>query len=279
MKVAIIGGTGKMGRWFTKFFLDEGMQVIVSGRSKEKLLKIRDELGAEIADNVNAVKSAERVLISVPIENFEDVVREIHPHIRPDQVVIDICSVKEFPVKVMHEYIKTGTTLGTHPMFGPDAENIQDQNFILTPTITKERKFAEDFKTWLEKRQVNVSIMSPRKHDELMSVVLGLPHFIGIVVSDTLTDCVDLLETKRAAGTSYKLLLSLAERVVSQEPEFCASLQMNLPRVESVEGVFCEKTREWLKAIKRKDKSTFADKMRVVKAKLERMDARRLAQV
>jgi len=279
MKVAIIGGTGKMGRWFTKFFLDEGMQVIVSGRSKEKLLRIRDELGVEIADNVNAVKSVERVLISVPIENFEDVVREIHPHIRPDQVVMDICSVKEFPVKVMHEYIKTGTTLGTHPMFGPDEENIQNQNFILTPTINKERKFAEDFKTWLEERHVNVSIMSPRKHDELMSVVLGLPHFIGIVVSDTLIDCVDLLETKRAAGTSYKLLLSLAERVVSQEPEFCASLQMNLPRVESVEGVFCEKSREWLNAIKRKDKSTFADKMRVVKAKLERMDARRLTQV
>jgi prephenate dehydrogenase len=273
MKVAIIGGTGRMGRWFAKFFLDEGMQVIVSGRNKEKLLKIRDELGVEIADNVNAVKSAERVLISVPIENFEEVVREIYPHIRPDQVVMDICSVKEFPVKVMHEYIKTGTTLGTHPMFGPDAENIQNQNFILTPTNNKERRFAKDFKRWLEERQVNVSIISPRKHDELMSTVLGLPHFIGIVVSDTLANCVDLVETKRAAGTSYKLLLTLAERVVSQEPEFCASLQMNLPKVESVESFFCEKSREWLNAIKRKDKSTFADKMRVVKAKLENMDA------
>lgn len=278
MKVAIIGGTGKMGRWFTKFFLDEGMQVIVSGRSKEKLLKIKDELGVEIADNVNAVKSADRVLISVPIENFEDVVREIHSHIRPDQVVMDICSVKGFPVKVMHEYIKTGTTLGTHPMFGPHAENIQNQNFILTPTNNKERKFANDFKRWLEERQVNVSIMSPRKHDELMSAVLGLPHFIGIVVCDTLINCVDLVETKRVAGTSYKLLLTLAETVASQDPEFCASLQMNLPKVERVEGFFCEKSMEWLNAIRRKDKSAFADKMRVVKAKLGKMGGCRSAQ-
>lgn len=273
MKVAIIGGTGKMGRWFTKFFLDEGMQVIVSGRSKEKLLKIKGELGVEIADNVNAVKSADRVLISVPIENFEEVVREIHSHICPDQVVMDICSVKEFPVKVMHEYIKAGTTLGTHPMFGPRAENIQNQNFILTPTNNKERRFANDFKRWLEERQVNVSVMSPRKHDELMSAVLGLPHFIGIVVCDTLIDHVDLVETKRAAGTSYKLLLTLAETVASQDPEFCASLQRNLPKVESVEGFFCEKSMEWLNAIRRKDKSAFADKMRVVKAKLEKMGA------
>jgi len=271
MKVAIIGGTGKMGRWFAKFFLDEGMQVIVSGRSKEKLLKTKDELGVEIDDNVNAVKNADRVLISVPIENFKEVVKEIHSHIRPHQVVMDICSVKEFPVQVMHEYIKTGTTLGTHPMFGPGTESIQNQNFILTPTNDKERKFANDFKGWLEKKHVNVSIMSPRKHDELMSAVLGLPHFIGIVVYDTLTNCVDLAETRKAAGPSYKLLLALAETVVSQDPEFCASLQMNLPMAESVEGFFCEKSMEWLNEIRRKDKSAFADKMRVARAKLEKM--------
>ncbi len=61
MKVAIIGGTGKMGRWFTKFFLKEGDQVVVSGRNKEKLAKMKDEFGVEVGDNVNAVKSAERV--------------------------------------------------------------------------------------------------------------------------------------------------------------------------------------------------------------------------
>ena len=104
MKTAIIGA-GKMGRWFTKFFLEEGDSVIVSSRSKEKLLKIRDEFGVEIADNVNAVKKADRVLICVPIENFETVVKEIHSHVRPDQVVMDICSIKEKPVKIMHEYL------------------------------------------------------------------------------------------------------------------------------------------------------------------------------
>ncbi len=278
MKVAIIGGTGKMGRWFTKFFLEEGMQVIVSGRHKEKLLKIRGELGVEIADNVNAVKSANRILISVPIENFEQVVREIHSHIRPDQVVMDICSVKEFPVKVMHEYIKTGITLGTHPMFGPRTGNIQKQNFVLTPTNNKERKFANDFKEWLEEKQVNVSIMSPRKHDELMSAVLGLSHFVGIVVCDTLINCADFAETKGVAGTSYKLLLMLAETVASQDPKFCASLQMSLPKVENVEDLFCEKSMEWLNAIRRKDETVFADKMRVVKAKLGKMGAFRSAQ-
>ena len=272
MKVAIIGGTGKMGRWFTKFFLKEGDQVVVSGRNKEKLAKMKDEFGVEVGDNVNAVKSAERVLISVPIDNFEEVIKEIHSHVRPDQVIMDICSVKEFPVKVMHKYIKTGVTLGTHPLFGPNVESVQNQNFVLTPTNDEEERFANDFKKWLEERHVNVSVMSPKKHDELMSVVLGLPHFIGVVVCDTLLDYVNFAETKRAAGTSYKLLLALTETVVSQDPEFYASLQMHLPNVENIESLFCEKSKEWLKVVRRKDKSALTGMMRHLKAKLEKME-------
>jgi len=271
MKVAIIGA-GKMGRWFTRFFLEEGDSVIVSSRSEEKLLKLREEFGVEIASNVGAVKKADRVLICVPIENFEDVVKEIHSHVRPDQVVMDICSVKEMPVKIMHKYIKAGVTLGTHPVFGPGVKSIKDQNFILTPTARKEEVFAEDFKGWLEERGANVFIMSPRRHDELMSVVLGLPHFLGLVVCDTLLDYGNFLETKRVAGASYRMLLTLAEAVASEENRFYASLQMMLPEVEKIEGLFLEKSREWLDVVRRRDKLAFANKMELVKRRLRKVN-------
>jgi len=271
MKTAIIGA-GKMGQWFTRFFLEEGDSVTVSSRSKEKLLRIRDEFGVEIADNINAVKNADRVLICVPIENFEAVVKEIHSHVRPDQVVMDICSIKEEPVKIMHKYIKTGTTLGTHPVFGPGVKSIEKQNFVLTPVGNKEKQFAEDFKSWLEQRQANVFIMSPRKHDKLMSVVLGLPHFLGLVVCDTLLNYPDFIETKRVAGASYKMLLTLAEAVASEETEFYTSLQMNLPEIEKIEGLFLKKSEEWLSIVRRKDRSAFASKMELVKRKLRKVN-------
>jgi len=271
MRTAIIGA-GKMGRWFTRFFLEEGDSVIVSSRGKEKLLKIRDEFGVEIADNINAVKNADRVLICVPIENFEAVVKEIHSHVRPDQVVMDICSIKEEPVKIMHKYIKTGTTLGTHPVFGPGVKSIEKQNFVLTPVSDQEKQFAENFKSWLEQRQANVFIMSPRKHDKLMSVVLGLPHFLGLVVCDTLLNYPDFIETKRVAGASYKMLLTLAEAVASEETEFYTSLQMNLPEIEKIEGLFLKKSEEWLSIVRRKDRSAFASKMELVKRKLRKVN-------
>lgn len=271
MKTTIIGA-GKMGRWFTRFFLEAGDSVIVSSRSKDKLLKIRDDFGVEIADNVNAVKKADRILICVPIENFEAVVKEIHSHIRQNQVVMDICSIKEEPVKIMHEYIKTGITLGTHPVFGPGVKDIENQNFVLTPVTDEEKRFAKEFKSWLEKKRVNVFIMSPKKHDELMSVVLGFPHFLGLVVCDTLLNSPNFLETKKVAGASYKMLLTLAEAVASEETEFYASLQMKLPEIAKIEGLFLEKSAEWFGIVRRKDRSAFVDRMNLVKKKLREVN-------
>jgi prephenate dehydrogenase len=271
MKTSIIGA-GKMGRWFTKFFLEEGDSVIVSDRSKEKLSKIREELQVETADNINAVKNANRILICVPIENFEDLIKEIHVHIRPDHAVMDICSIKDTPIKIMHKYIKTGITLGTHPMFGPGAKSIKDQNFILTPTNNREKMLAENFRNWLEKRGAKVFIMSPRKHDKLMSVVLGLPHFLGLVVCDTLLNYNSFLETRKISGVSYKMLLTLAEAVASEEAEFYASLQVNLPEIDKVEGLFLEKAEEWMNIVKRKDRLAFVNKVKLVKNKLAKIN-------
>jgi hypothetical protein len=39
-------------------------------------------------------------------DNFEEVVKEIAPHIEKEQKVIDITSVKEEPVRIMHKYLK-----------------------------------------------------------------------------------------------------------------------------------------------------------------------------
>lgn len=134
MKVAIIGGSGKMGRWFASFLLKDGKEVIITGRNKRKLLEAKQQLGVEVASNVEAVKSADAVLISVPIDNFEEVVKQVSPYTRPEQVIIDITSIKVFPVETMHKHIKTGLVLGTHPVFGPGARSIANQNFVLTPT-------------------------------------------------------------------------------------------------------------------------------------------------
>ena len=267
MRIAIIGA-GKMGVWFAKFFLEEGYSVVVADRSKEKLSKLKSEIAVETADFVEAVQNADRVLICVSISAFEAVIKTISPSIREDQVVMDICSIKDFPVKVMHKHIKTGLVLGTHPVFGPGSKGVKHKAFILTPTNAEEREFAESFKKWLETKKARVFVMPPKKHDELMSVVLGFPHFLGLVACETLLEQADYPETKNVAGTTYRMLLTLAEVTALENPELFASLQLSLPELEKIESSFIEKAHEWLNLIKQKDSAAITSKMEQLKEKL-----------
>jgi len=273
MRIAVIGA-GRMGKWFAKFFLEQGLSVVVSDKDWEKLQKLREELNVEIADIVKAVKSADRIIVCVPIDNFEDVIREISIHIKPGQEVMDICSVKENPVNIMHRYISNTVTLGTHPMFGPGAKSIRGQNFILTPTNTKEQTLAKDFGKWLENKGANVFFMTPKEHDKIMSIVIGLPYFLCHVVCDTLLSSGEFKKAKEVSGVSYRLLLNLTEAVVSEETELSVSVQMSLPNLDDLGELLSKKIGEWLDIVRRKNKTELVEKITMLKGELAKVDPR-----
>ncbi|HUU86975.1 MAG TPA: prephenate dehydrogenase/arogenate dehydrogenase family protein [Candidatus Glassbacteria bacterium] len=272
MRVAIIGA-GKMGVWFAQFFRGEGYSVVIASRNKKKLARIGKELDFEIASFEQAIKKADKILICVSLDAFEKVAKTISPEIKKGQIIIDICSIKEYPVDVMHKYFGKNLTLGMHPVFGPGSTSLKNKTIILTPTNSKETKFAESFKKWLEQKDVHVFIMAPKKHDRLMSVVLGFPHFIGLVACDVLLDQKNYSETKNVAGTTFRMLFTLAEVAALETPELFNSLQSNLPEIAELENMFIEKASEWLELIKKKDSIAITAKMKQLKSKLKRKNA------
>jgi prephenate dehydrogenase len=272
LKVAIIGA-GKMGRWFARFFKDEGYSVVVSSRTRIKAEALRDEFGVElVATNIEAVEGADWILLCVSLDGLEPALKEVGSQIKAGQVVMDISSIKEIPVNLLHKYVKNGVTLGSHPVFGPGAKSLEGQNFVLTPVNHEEKRFAEEFKNWLEARDARVAVMEPRRHDELMSLVLGFPHFVGLVAGDVLLDNQNFVAAKQVGGATYKLLLTLVGAVAAEEPMFYSNLHMSLPEVEKIEGLFLEKVEEWLKLVKNKDCSGFRGKMEQVQKRLRELD-------
>ncbi len=259
-----------MGRWFANFLLKDGKEVIIIGRNEKKLLEVKRQLDVEVATNMEAVRSADVIIISVPIDTFEEVVEQIHPYIQPKQAVIDITSIKVFPVETMHKHIKTGLVLGTHPVFGPGVRGITNQNFVLTPTNDNERALAQKIREYLEVKGAKVTLMTPHEHDEMMAVVLGLAHFIAIVSADTLANFDKLTLFRTVGGSTYKVLLTLVESVISEDPELYASLQMSLPNVTEIEGLFQRSSKTWADLVKNKDRQGFVKRMTALKNRLEK---------
>ena len=268
MKIAVIGGSGNMGRWFARFALKEGHQVTITGRNKAKLREAGKQLTVEATtDNIEAVRRSQVIMISVPIDNFEAVVEQIGPHTSSEQLIIDITSVKVLPMAAIHRHIKSRKVLGMHPMFGPGARDIANRSFMLTPTNEEEQTIAERAREYLEKREAKVTLVSPEEHDEIMTVVLGLSHFIAIVAGDTILRFNRLRQVGNASGITFKLLSTLTESVISEDPELYASLQMCLPNLAEAEKEFQEKAKAWADLVAKKDRDGFARKMKTLKAR------------
>lgn len=269
-KVAIIGGTGKMGRWFADFLANDGTDVVVAGRNAEKL-KLINRPGIETTtDLAAAVKQSDALVVSVPIDSFEAVVKQLRPYVKTGQIVIDVTSVKTMPVEAMHRYLPQCSVLGAHPVFGPGAKGMRNQNVVLTPTDEKETALAEKVRNFLETRGARVSIMTPEAHDEMIAVILGLAHFIAIVSADALLGFDKLKDMSAIAGPTYKVLLTLAESVLTEDPELYGSIQMNLPRMAEVEERFLKSSHTWADIVKNKDKQAFVQRMNGLKEMMSR---------
>lgn len=272
MRVAVIGA-GKMGVWFANYFLAKNYDVVLAERKKQKLEDLKDLMVDFTTNFQEAVADADQIYLCVSIGAIEEVVKIIAPVLHAGQVVMDIASVKAEPVRIMHQYIKDATILGTHPVFGPGSDGVKHKAYILTPTNPEEQKFAEEFKRWLEEDSAKVFIMAPEKHDELMSIVLGLPHFLGLAACETLIEQKTFSETKKVAGTTYRMLFTLAEATALETPDLFANLQTSLPDLEKIEDQFMSKAEEWLRLIKNKDSNVIVGRMENLRKRLKEIDS------
>ena len=272
MRIAVIGA-GKMGVWFAKFFLSKDYDVVLADRNKQKLENLKDLLVDLTTNFQEAATDADQIYLCVSINAIEEVVKTISPVLHEGQVVMDICSIKDAPVKTMHQYIKNANVLGTHPVFGPGSNGVKHKAYVFTPTNSKENELAEHYKQWLEQEGAHVFIMTPKKHDELMSVVLGLPHFLGLVACETLLEQKNLPETKKVAGTTYRMLFTLAEATALETPDLYAALQTSLPELGNIEDTFMAKAQELLTLIKNKDTKAIVERMEQLKKKLKETDS------
>jgi len=73
-------------------------------------------------------------------------------------------------------------------------------------------------------------------------------------------------------GSTYKVLLTLAGSVISEEPELYASLQMSFPDMAVIEKLFQEKAKTWTDLVKNKDRLEFVNRMNILKNRLEKGD-------
>ncbi|MBA3745497.1 pyrroline-5-carboxylate reductase [Sporichthya sp.] len=93
-RVALLGG-GKMGEALLAGMLRAGRtaaDVVVTERHAERAAELRDRYGVSTADAVEAVKTADVILLAIKPQDMASLLGEIGDVVRPDQLVISVAA-------------------------------------------------------------------------------------------------------------------------------------------------------------------------------------------
>jgi prephenate dehydrogenase len=214
-------------------------------------VEVAERLGVRYAHDMMAeVEESDVVLVSVLIEKTVEVIRQVAPRMHSGSLIMDVTSVKSGPVRAMKTYAPKGVeALGTHPMFGPTMPSLFGQTIIFTPVEGKTGKWLGVIKSLFESDGAKIEILEAEEHDETMAVVQALTHFAYISIGAALKALdFDVQRSHRFMSPVYEIMIDFVGRILDQNPELYASIQMN-PKAAAARQAFvaecmrlCEKT-------------------------------------
>jgi 8-hydroxy-5-deazaflavin:NADPH oxidoreductase len=95
VRVAVVGGTGSFGTAVAKRLVEAGVEVVIGSRDAARAREAATPLGAEGADNDDAVRGADLVLFAVKADAAVDTARDLRPSIGSTPV-LSVCSELTF---------------------------------------------------------------------------------------------------------------------------------------------------------------------------------------
>ena len=241
-KVGIVGGTGRMGSWFAALLEPYGSEVFRVGRKT-------DLTPAEM------VRRCDVVVISVPVVQTINMIREIGPLVSENALLMDLTSIKERPMEAMLRHSRA-EVVGTHPLFGPD--RVSDSGLRIAVCPGRGRVWRDWLLRILRDAGLIVTVLSPQKHDHLMGLIQGVNHLstiaLGLCVSrsgfmfDELLNCSTQTFTKR---------FDRIRTMMEQPAELFGSLLMDNPAAGELMDQYLEATEELIEISNKKDRASF----------------------
>jgi chorismate mutase/prephenate dehydrogenase len=227
----VIGGAGKMGRWFAEFMASQGFAV-----------EVADPVGApagftHVPDWRDSALQHDFIVIATPLGITDKILRELAMR-RPKGVIFDVGSLKS-PLRAGLNALKSHGCRVTslHPMFGPDTELLSGRHVIFVEAGSADATAAA--RELFASTMVEQVVMSLDDHDRLIAYVLGLSHALNIAFFTALAESGEAApHLARLSSTTFDSQLDVATKVAQESPELYFEIQsLNDYGSESLEAL------------------------------------------
>ncbi|MCX8029800.1 MAG: prephenate dehydrogenase [Brevinematales bacterium] len=140
--------------------------------------------------NLEVIKNSDLCIICTNVSSIPDTFKILKPHLNPDTLISDVGSVKKWIV----ETINDNTFIGSHPMAGSEKSGIEnsDPNIfknsicVITPLNNTQEQIEKITNFW-QSIGMKTIILSPDKHDKIVSETSHFVHLIAFLISSTLS--------------------------------------------------------------------------------------------
>jgi chorismate mutase/prephenate dehydrogenase len=218
----VIGGSGKMGRWFTEFLQSQGFSVTVA-----------DPAGPlpgfpYVSDWRETPDEFAVTVVSAPIPLTGEILRDLGAR-RRRGLIFDIASLKTPFIPELKALCSGGLHVtSVHPMFGPDTELLSGRHVLFLdvgcPQATTEA--AQLFASTMA-AQIRMDI---DEHDRLIAYVLGLSHALNIAFFTALAESGETVpKLAEISSTTFDAQLQIAGRVAEENPHLYFAIQAENP--------------------------------------------------
>ena len=230
-RVLVIGGGGKMGRWFVEFLGSQGFSVEVADPSggPTGVTRVEDWRKTDLKHDY--------IVLATPLGITDGILRELALR-RPQGVIFDVGSLKS-PLRAGLLALKSHgcKVTSVHPMFGPDTELLSGRHVVFVDLGSAEAlASARELFSPTMAEQV---VMSLDDHDRLIAYVLGLSHALNIAFFTALAESGEAApKLARMSSTTFDSQLDVASRVAQESPELYYEIQsLNDYGAESLEAL------------------------------------------
>ena len=212
--------------------------------------------------HADCARQADAVIVNVPIEHTEDVIRSIGPLMRAGQLLVDNAGVKSRPITTMLENTDPLVEiLSIHTMFGASVESLRGQNIISVPTV-RSGPMAQEFEDILYKHGAHITRATPDEHDMYVTFTQGLEHMDGVAKLATVLELAgDPANLESFSTPNSRRATEIYERIHAGDHHLYATMLKENPHILKTLEAYLRNLTEMVSDLKHGSTKVFEEKM------------------
>lgn len=225
-RALIIGGAGRIGRWFAAFLESQGFVVTIADPMADPMSDQAVQVLPYPSRTAweDGALDEDLIVIATPLVVSGTIMEQLAER-RPAGLIFDLGSLKTPLADGLQALAAAGCRVTSlHPMFGPDTQLLSGRHVIFVDVGCADA--TREAEALFESTMAERVVMSLEEHDRLIAYVLGLSHALNIAFFTALADSgEDVPHLAQLSSTTFDAQLEVSSRVAAENPELYFEIQ------------------------------------------------------